>query len=136
MKEITTEARIENIRVITDTVVGELETFGCRMKAQMQIELALDEMVTNVASYAYAPGTGNVTVQVDFEPETGMAAITLIDSGIPFNPLEKKDPDTSLPAEERGIGGLGIFLVKKNMDELSYERLDGRNVFRMKKKIV
>jgi anti-sigma regulatory factor (Ser/Thr protein kinase) len=135
MKEITVEARGENVRVLTDWADAELEQLACPMKAQMQIDLAIDEIFTNIASYAYAPGTGDATVRMDYDAGSGMFSLTFSDSGVPYNPLQKEDPDVNLPAEERSIGGLGIFLVKKTMDDMRYEYRDGRNVLTLMKKI-
>lgn len=135
MKEMTVEARGENVRVLTDWADAELEKLECPMKAQMQIDLAIDEIFTNIASYAYAPGTGNATVTMDYDAESGMFSLTFCDSGVPYNPLQKEDPDVNLPAEERSIGGLGIFLVKKTMDDMRYEYRDGKNILTLMKKI-
>ena len=135
MKEITLEARIENVSKAIEMVDAELEKLECPMKAQMQMELAVDEIFTNIASYAYAPGTGEASVRFDFDPEEGAVTVTFTDSGVPYDPLKKEDPDVSLPAEERSIGGLGIFLVKKTMDDMWYEFRNGQNVLTLKKKI-
>lgn len=112
-------------------VEEELEKLDCPMKASMQISVCFEEMFVNVGHYAYPEGNGTVTVSVD--GVDGGIAITLTDSGIPFDPLAKDDPDITLDADERSIGGLGIFMVKKSMDEVKYERRDGKNVFTMKK---
>ena len=135
MKEITLEARIENVSKAIEMVDAELEKLECPMKAQMQMELAVDEIFANIASYAYAPGTGEASVRFDFDPEEGTVTVTFTDSGVPYDPLKKEDPDVSLPAEERSIGGLGIFLVKKTMDDMWYEFRNGQNVLTLKKKI-
>ena len=104
------------------------------MKAIMQVAVAIDEIYVNIASYAYGQGTGMVTVQVDIEQEDDgpEMELTFIDSG--FNPVEFEDPDITRPAEERSIGGLGIFLVKKTMNGMKYRRKDGKNILTIKKK--
>jgi anti-sigma regulatory factor (Ser/Thr protein kinase) len=94
----------------------------------------VEEAYVNVASYAYTPGTGPVTLKV--EKSASEIRITFLDSGVPFNPLEKEDPDVSLPASERQIGGLGIFMVKKSMDNVQYAYLDGKNILTLTKKIL
>ncbi len=132
-KEITVEAKTENLQKVLEFVDSGLEEAGCGMKTQIQVDLSLEEMYVNVAHYAYAPGSGTATVR--FESGEGKIKITLIDSGMPYDPLKHIDPDISLPAEDREIGGLGIFLVKKNMDNLSYEYKDGKNIFTMEKAI-
>ena len=105
------------------------------MKAQMQIDIAIDELFGNIANYAYNPEIGSATVRVEVTEEPTVI-ITFIDHGVPYNPLEKTDPDTSLSAEEREIGGLGIFMVKKSMDHISYEYKNGQNILRIKKNLV
>ena len=114
-------------------VEEELEKADCPMKITMQITVSVEEMFINIASYAYPDGNGEMKLL--FSSDDGVADITLVDSGIPFDPLAKEDPDVTLSAEERQIGGLGIFMVKKTMDSVSYERREGCNRFRMTKKI-
>ena len=127
MKEITVEAKIENIPEVTDFVNGELEKLECSLKAQMQIDVAIDEMFGNIARYAYGGGAGNATVQIRAKKEPKAVELTFIDGGTPYDPLKKDDPDISLGADEREVGGLGIFLVKKTMDDMKYEYKDGQN---------
>lgn len=135
MKQITCEARQENLLQVMEFIDRELENAGCAMKAQMQIDVAVDELFSNVAQYAYAPGSGEVTVSLDFHPEDRMAEITFTDGGTPYDPLKKPDPDVTLSAEERQIGGLGIFLVKKTMDDMRYRYENGKNILTIVKKI-
>lgn len=133
MKELKVAAKVENIELVTDFVNELLESADCPMKAQMQIDIAIDELFSNIALYAYASGEGKVTVRA--EVQSGLVSISFIDEGIPYDPLSAKTPDTSLPAEEREIGGLGIHIVKKTMDDLRYEYKDGRNILTVVKKI-
>ena len=133
MKELNLEATLENIPQVTEFVDRELELLNCPMKAQMQIDVAIDELFSNISRYAYDPSTGPATVRVEVEQEPLSVIVTFIDHGKPYDPLAKKDPDISLPAEDRPIGGLGVFLVKKTMDDVSYEYKDGRNILRIKK---
>ena len=135
MKEWTFEANVDRIPWLTDQVNEVLEGLDCSMKAQMQIDVAIDELLANIASYAYGAGTGEVTVRVDFEAVTRTVSITFIDSGVAYDPSVKADPDVTLTAEEREVGGLGIFLVKKTMDDMTYVRRDGRNVLTIFKRI-
>ncbi len=135
MKALTIAATVENIEVVTDFVNELLEQVGCPMKIQMQIDVAIDELMSNIARYAYYPDTGNATVQVEFEEEPSAVVITFIDQGVPHNPLAKRDPDITLAADEREIGGLGIYLVKKSMDEVVYRYEEGRNILSIRKKI-
>ena len=135
MKELTTEATIENIEKVTDFVNEQLEAVDCPMKAQMQIDIAIDELFGNIANYAYHPEVGSATVRVEVTKSPLAVIITFIDNGVPYDPLAKDDPDTTLSADERQIGGLGIFMVKKSMDQISYEYKDGQNILRITKNI-
>ena len=135
MTELTLKAVVENIPEVTAFIDEKLETLGCPMKAQMQIDVAMDELFANISRYAYAPGTGDATVRFAFDEATRTAAITFLDRGIPFDPLSREDPDVSLSAKERGIGGLGIFMVKKTMDRLEYRYENGMNQVTIYKKI-
>lgn len=135
MKEITIAATVENIDVVTDFVNEQLESCDCPIKAQMQIDIAIDELFSNIAHYAYNPETGDATVRVEVVEDPMAVVITFIDKGIPYDPLKKADPNTALSAEEREIGGLGIFMVKKTMDDITYEYKDGQNILKIKKKI-
>lgn len=132
-KEMTLEATVDNIRTVTEFVDTELESLDCPLKAQTQIDIAIDELFGNIAYYAYDPEVGPATVRVEVEQDPLAVIITFIDNGKPYDPLAAKDPDTTLSADEREIGGLGIFLVKKTMDDISYEYKDGRNILRIKK---
>ena len=133
MEKITLAATIDNLQQVTDFAAQRLEERDCPLKAAMQLELVIEEVFVNIASYAYEPDSGDATFCVDFAENPTAVILTFIDGGKPYNPLEKPDPDTSLDADEREIGGLGIFLVKKNVDEISYERTDDKNILRMKK---
>ena len=135
MKEIIIAATVENIDVVTDFVNEQLESCDCPIKAQMQIDIAIDELFSNIAHYAYNPETGDATVRVEVVEDPMAVVITFIDKGIPYDPLKKADPNTALSAEEREIGGLGIFMVKKTMDDITYEYKDGQNILKIKKNL-
>lgn len=124
-------AKIEQLDDAIAFVEQELDKIGCPMKAVMQITVCVEEMFVNVASYAYGGSEGEIQLTID--DEQGAVSITLTDHGIAFDPLAKEDPDITLSAEERGIGGLGIFMVKKSMDEVHYERKGDANIFTMVK---
>ena len=135
MKELTIAATVENIETVIDFVNEQLEALDCPMKAQMQIDIAIDELFGNIAHYAYNPDVGDATVRVEVVEDPLAVVITFIDKGVPYDPLKKEDPDITLSAEEREIGGLGIFMVKKTMDEIIYEYKDGQNILKIKKHI-
>ena len=135
MDELTLEAKVENLNLVMAFVDKYLESLDCPMKAQMQIDVAVEELFVNVASYAYAPGTGEVTIRIGTEQDSGMVDITFEDGGIPYDPLAKKDPDVTLSAAERQIGGLGIFMVKKSMDDMQYRYENGKNILTIRKQI-
>lgn len=133
MNELTIDATVENIDTVTEFVNAHLEAFGCPRKVQLQIDIAIDELFGNIAHYAYNPDVGTATVRVEVAEDA--VVITFIDGGVPYDPIAKADPDTTLSAEERDIGGLGIYMVKKSMDDISYEYRNGQNILRIKKKI-
>ncbi|MBO5487233.1 MAG: ATP-binding protein [Eubacterium sp.] len=135
MKELTIEALTENIDAVTDFVNEQLEELDCPMKIQTQLDIAVDELFSNIAHYAYNPEIGPATVQVEVTENPLSVIITFIDQGVPYDPLAKSDPDTTLSAEDRQIGGLGIYMVKKTMDDISYEYKDGRNILTIKKNL-
>ena len=105
------------------------------MKAQIQIDVAIDEVFSNIANYAYGAGTGEATVRFETMDAPKSVRLTFIDTGVAYNPLEAPDPDVTLAADERQMGGLGVYLVKKTMDDVSYEHVDGRNIRRITKNI-
>ena len=135
MQEITLKACVENIARVTEFVDALLEEKECSMKANMQIDIAIDEIFGNIAHYAYGTGEGEATVQLEINEDERIAELTFIDSGVPYDPLKKDDPDVTLSAEERAIGGLGIFMVKKSMDGMEYRYSEGKNILTLKKKI-
>lgn len=135
MKELTIDASTENIEKVTAFVDEQLEALDCPVKAQMQIDIAIDELFGNIAHYAYNPEVGPATVRVEVQEEPLSVVITFIDNGVPYDPLAREDPDTSLSAEERDIGGLGIYMVKKSMDEIAYEYQNGQNILTIKKSL-
>ena len=133
-KKIRVAATKENLETVTAFLDEILDEKDCPLKIRLQIDLALEEMYINIANYAYTPKTGEMELRVEFDEAERELTLVLIDSGLPYDPLAKKDPDVTLSAEKRKIGGLGIYLVKKTMDSMTYERRDGRNIVTMKKK--
>ena len=133
MVELVVQATLDNFTKVRDFIDEQLEMHGCRMKQQLQIAVAVEELFVNIANYAYTKGLGDASIGIDFEESPKAVTIVFKDHGIPYNPLAKSDPDISLPADKRQIGGLGIFMVKKSMDDLSYEYKDGQNIMTIRK---
>ncbi|MCR5097426.1 MAG: ATP-binding protein [Lachnospiraceae bacterium] len=136
MRELTLDATPENVDRAIEFVDEILHEYGCNRSAQMEIEVAVDELFSNIAHYAYDTKTGNATVQVDVTEDTLTVEITFVDSGKPYDPLAKADPDTTQSIEERPIGGMGILIVKKSMDAVDYEYKDGKNILTIKKSMI
>ena len=133
--ELDIEATVDNLPQVISFIASHLEKADCPPKAQMQIDLAVEEIFVNIAHYAYHPETGNAIVRVEVTEDPISASITFIDHGTPYDPLAKEDPDVTLAAEERDIGGLGIFLSKQLMDDVIYEYKDGQNILTLKKNL-
>ncbi len=129
MDKIIVEAKVDNLNAVLDFVNKKLEENDCPMKTQIQIDVAVEEIFVNIASYAYDPGEGDAAIEAWILEDPLRIAVRFTDSGVPYDPLAKEDPDVTLSAEERQIGGLGIYMVKKSMDEVAYEHKDGNNVF-------
>ena len=126
-------AKLEGMDVILAFVSLLLDTNGCSTKVRTQLRIAVEELYVNVTLYAYPDGDG--WAEIRGSVEDGIVTFTLIDAGRPFDPLAKEDPDIMLSGEERGIGGLGIFMVKNTMDELAYEYRDGCNRLTLRKRL-
>ena len=131
--ELVIKATADNLENVLDFIGSHLEAADCPMKSKMQLDLAVEEIFINIANYAYAPEIGKATVRVEVSNDPVAVTITFVDRGVPYDPLKKEDPDVTLSAEDRQIGGLGIFLTKKIMDDVSYEYKDGQNVLMLKK---
>ncbi len=134
MNELIVEAKDDNLSKVLDFVDKQLESNDCPMKIQFKIDVAVEEIFVNIAHYAYED-SGTVKIIFDIQSDLHAAKITFIDTGRPYDPLEKADPDITLSAEERRIGGLGIYMVKKSMDKCLYEYKNGENHFTIIKAI-
>ena len=135
MKHITIPAEKKSLSKGIDPIIALLEDEEADFALITKIELAIDEILTNVALYAYAPDKGNIDIDYGFDEERRELVVVIADEGKPFDPLAKEDPDISLGEKERKIGGLGIFIVKTVMDEVTYERTEGKNVLTLKRKV-
>ena len=127
MKECVLEAKIDNIYKLADFLEEQLSKLKVSMAEDMKMNLVMEELFVNIANYAYGPEGGTASIRVTTETDPKRVSVTLSDSGIPYNPLLKQDPDITLPAEKRRIGGLGIYMVKQSMDDFTYEYREGRN---------
>ena len=135
MTEKVFPAKIDALEDVLCFVDGTLEGYECPMKLQTSISVAIEEVFVNVAHYAYGEGEGDVSISIAFDGDSRLATFRMADKGIPFDPLNKPDPDITLSAEQREIGGLGIYIVKKTMDTVTYTYENGENILIMKKKI-
>ena len=135
MREITVNASLEEIRRITGHVNALLKELACPERIRIQIDVAIDEVFSNISRYAYYPETGQATVRLEVERDPLCVVITFIDRGAPYNPLTAKEPDLSLPARKRPVGGLGLFMVRRIMDGVTYGYRDGQNILTIRKRI-
>lgn len=133
MKELVIEAKRENLPSVLAFVDEQLEVLECPMLTQTSIDLAVEELFINIASYAYGTDTGEAAIQISTFDNPLSVEIVLIDSGYQYNPLANEDPDISLPMQKRKKGGLGIYMVKKSMDDVSYEYREGKNILTIRK---
>ena len=136
MKELEIEALSENLPQVLAFVDEQLEAADCPMKIQIQIDIAVEEIFVNIAHYAYAPETGKAMVRIETLADPPSVDITFIDNGVPYDPLAKADPDITLSAEERQVGGHGISMGRTCMADVKYEYLDGHNILTLKKGLV
>jgi anti-sigma regulatory factor (Ser/Thr protein kinase) len=134
MEKLEIVAKRENLPQVTEFIDLQLEKINCELKKQLQLDIAVEEIYINIASYAYDGNEGPSEIIFD-TVDNDNVSITFLDSGVPYNPLAKEDPDITLSAAERQIGGLGIFMVKQSMDDMKYEYKDGKNFLTLIKNI-
>ena len=135
MKIITVPAESAALETVNTFIQEKLESINCPKRAKMQMMLAVEEIFVNISSYAYHPEVGQAEVGVDIDGDPPTVTIRFLDQGRPFNPLEKPDADITLSAQDREIGGLGILLIKKIMDQVDYAYENGKNILIIKKEI-
>lgn len=133
MKERIYEATDENLEPVQNFVMETIKEAGCTTEHEIWLMIAIEEIYVNIAHYAYAPAQGQATIRCAVEGDPKRVIVQFIDRGKPFNPLAKKDADITLSAEERGIGGLGILMVKQSMDDVTYSREEGQNILTLQK---
>jgi len=129
-------AKIDELPNIITFIETELQKFEFSFKIITQFNLVVEELFVNVASYAYKDKeNGKCKITIDYNQDKQEVKLSMEDNGIKFNPLEKEEPDTTLSAEDRPIGGLGILLVKKNMDNIEYKYEDNKNILILSKNV-
>ena len=133
-KQHTLHNDVQQIELLAEYIDSIADEAGINPSLAMSLNLALEEAVTNVIMYAYPEGTDG-TVDIITEANDGLLTFIIKDSGKAFDPTQKEDADVTLSAEERQIGGLGIFLVKQIMDTVNYQRIDGQNILTLTKKL-
>ena len=133
MKELEIEAVRKNTYSVLAFVDEDLEAAECPMLTQTAIDIAVEEIFVNIANYAYGEETGTVLIQVTIHEDPPSAEITFIDTGVQYDPLANPDPDITLPSNKRKKGSMGIFMVKKSMDEMTYKYEGGKNILTIKK---
>ena len=135
MFELEIDAKLSNLEKVLDFVNSHLSNVECPEKTRIQVDIAVEEIFVNIAHYAYNPEVGKATIRVEISEKPLTISLTFMDSGKPYDPLSRKDPDVSLSSEQRQIGGLGIYMVKKSMDEIQYSYRNGTNMLTFKKKL-
>lgn len=135
MQSLSTLAILSNLPQVLEFVDKNLESLGCSASIQLQLDVAVEEIFVNIASYAYGLETGSTVVRFDASPDPACVTITFMDHGVPYDPLAKPDPDIALPLRERNRGGLGIFMAKQYMDDITYQHKDGQNILTLKKRL-
>ena len=133
-REVEVDANKEMLNSVIAFIEQALDEQMIPPKVQMQLAVAAEEIFVNIASYAYTSGKGSAIIQLKIEKDPNLITLIFIDNGVQFNPLNHEDPDVNLSAEERGIGGLGIYMTKKSMDNMKYKYMDGENHLLIEKK--
>lgn len=135
MKDISVDAKVDNLYKVLDFIEKQLTYTNCDIKFKTQLSVAIEEIFVNVAKYAYDGACGIVKIQFSFTTNPDVVTVDFIDSGTKYNPLAKEDPDIGLSASDRPIGGLGIYMTKKFVDDMVYEYKDNKNILTIKKQI-
>ena len=133
MQELTIPALVENLPRVLEFVDSNLEGLGMSPADKMQVDVAVEEIFVNIASYAYIPEEGPATVRFETTQPPVSVIVSFLDRGVPYDPLAKPDPDLDQPLQKRRRGGLGIYMVKQYMDGIEYEYRDGQNILTLKK---
>ncbi len=135
LSKLTVDADVDRLPQVLSFIDEKLEEGGCSPKVQIQLDIAVEEIFVNIAHYAYSPDKGEADISIEIVGDPAEAIIEFRDRGMFFDPLKKPDPDTTLSSEERQIGGLGIYMVKKSMDDVTYRYEDEQNILTIRKKL-
>ncbi len=135
MQDLNLQASDDTLYQVLDAIEEHLDRNGCPQDIKTQVLISVEEVYVNIAHYAYGGKPGKATVQMEVTQNPKVCRVVFRDRGIPYDPLKKEDPDITLSAEERQIGGLGIFMVKQAMDKVEYEYKDGCNILAIEKRI-
>ena len=136
MRVLNVPAKADQLPEVLRFVKENLDEIGCTSKESYQIEVAVEEIFTNISSYAYNPKEGDASIEVEIDDNPLAVSVCFVDNGHPYDPLAKQDPDTTLSLDQRKRGGLGIFMTKKFMDEIDYEYKNGRNILTLRKVVL
>ncbi len=135
MHKLILTAKIENLNKVFDFLDAQLSSLAYNMKAKLQLELSIEEAYVNISKYAYTSDKGEVEILSSVDEDPLQITVQFVDSGIPYNPLKTEDPDLFTDTEEKELGGLGIFLIKKNVDNIKYKYHNGKNILTLQKKL-
>lgn len=135
MQEMRLQASDETLYTVLDEIERQLVKNNCPEVLKSIMLIAVEEIFVNIAHYAYGGKSGEAIINLDIKQDPKCCRVEFRDHGIPYNPLEKADPDITLSAEEREIGGLGIYMVKQSMDKVEYRYEDGCNILTIEKSI-
>lgn len=135
MKSITVPAENDELERVQGFIDEELEACDCPLRAQMQIDIAVEEIFSNISNYAYHPEVGDAEIRCEVDPDNMRITIQFMDGGKPFDPLAKEDADTDADSLLEREGGLGILMVKKSMDSVEYSYENGKNILTIKKSL-
>jgi anti-sigma regulatory factor (Ser/Thr protein kinase) len=132
MAKIVLPAKLENLELMIRFVRNGAENYGFSSKDINRVQLAAEEVLVNVISYAYPDENGDIEITYDVSEDEGLV-IEIVDCGVPFDPLSIPEPDIEAPMEDRKIGGLGIYIMRSIMDEVNYRRQGDRNILTLTK---
>uniref|UniRef100_UPI004055AEED ATP-binding protein n=1 Tax=Agathobacter sp. TaxID=2021311 RepID=UPI004055AEED len=135
MQDLRLQASTDTLYTVLDSIEAHLDKNGCPEDIKTEVLIAVEEIYVNIANYAYNGNAGEAVVQMEVRQNPKLCRVVLKDRGIPYNPLGQEEPDISLSAEEREVGGLGIFMVKQFMDKVEYRYENGYNILMLEKNL-